>query len=132
MLALAATAAGCGSSSKYANDLRPPAPINVTAEISDQRVTISPRAFGAGPVVLIIANQSADAQKVTLETDDVGGESAGIRQETSPVNPRGTAELKVDLTKGSYEVSVDGDDVRPASITVGGQRESAQNELLQP
>ena len=131
-LAFAAAAAGCGSSSDYANDLRPPAPINVTAEISDQRVTVSPSSFGAGPIILIIANESGDSQKVTLETDDVGGGRPGIRQTTSPVNPKGTAELKVDVTEGKYEVSVDADRIRPATVNVGDKRQSAQNELLQP
>jgi len=131
-MAVGATAAGCGSSSNYANEPRPPAPINVTVAISDQRISVSPRTFGAGPIILIIANQSGSSRKVTLETDDVGGEGAGIRQTTSPVNPRGTAELKVDVTKGTYELSVDADQVRPATVKVREKRESAQNDLLQP
>ena len=32
-------------------------------------MTISPARFGAGPVVLIIANQTGAAQKLTVETD---------------------------------------------------------------
>jgi hypothetical protein len=132
MLVAGVAVSGCGSSSQYANDPRPPAPINVTAAISDQRITVSPRTFGAGQIVLIIANQSATSQKVTLQTNEVGSGKPGIRQTTSPVNPRGTAELKVDVSKGTYEVSVASDRVRPASITVGAKRASAQDDLLQP
>lgn len=130
LVALAITA--CGSGDDYANDPRPPAPINVTAAITEDRVRLSPRRFGAGPIVLIIANQSADAHEVTLETDAPAEGRPGIRQRTSPVNPRGTAELKVEVTKGSYLVSVDSDDVRPAALKVGVARDSAQNDLLQP
>jgi len=130
--ALAVGATACGSSEDYANEPRPPAPINVTAAITDDRVAVSPRAFGAGPIVLIIANQTSASQRVTVETEDVGGGRPGIRQRTSPVNPRGTAELKVDVRKGTYKVSVTSDAIRPAMLAVGPERESAQNELLQP
>ncbi len=129
-----AIAGGCGGSDDYANKPRPPAPINVTANITDQRVAVSPKRFGAGPIVLIIANQSSKSQEITLETDEPAGGTSkpGIRQKTSPVNPRGTAELKVDVAEGTYKVSVSSGEVRPAEMLVGGQRESAQNELLQP
>jgi len=45
---------------------------------------------------------------------------------------RRTASLKADLNPGSYQVHVKGGGIRPASVTVGRERESAQNELLQP
>ncbi|HEX8101174.1 MAG TPA: hypothetical protein VF533_01040 [Solirubrobacteraceae bacterium] len=126
--------AGCGGDDDYANKPRPPAPINVTASITDEKVSVSPRRFGAGPIVLIIANQSGQSQEVSLETDEPAGATSkpGIRQKTSPVNPRGTAELKVDVAEGTYKVSVSGGDVRPATMDVGEPRETAQNELLQP
>ena len=129
---LGLTAAACGSESDYANKLRPPSPINVTAAITDDRVVVSPKRFGAGPIVLIIANQSSKAREVTIETDEVAGNRAGIRQRTSPVNARGTAELKVDVREGTYRLSVDADDIEPAQLEVGAKRASAQNELLQP
>jgi hypothetical protein len=130
--ALAAVAVGCGSRDDYANAPRPPAPITVTAAITDQRVDVSPRAFGAGPIVLVIANESRRSQQVLLETADVADGRPGIRQRTSPVNPRGTAELKVDVARGTYRLSAGSGDVRPATLRVGERRESAQNELLQP
>ncbi len=129
---VALAAAGCGSTEEYANEPRPPAPINVTAAITEDRVQVSPRRFGAGPIMLIIANQSADSHEVTLETDEPAEGKPGLRQRTSPVNPRGTAELKVDVTEGTYSVSVESEDVRPAAVTVVAARASAQNDLLQP
>lgn len=123
---------GCGGGDEYANEPRPAAPINVSAAITDDRVDVSPRRFGAGPIVVIITNQSSKKQAVTIETDEVGGEDPGIRQKTSPINPLGTGELKVDVREGTYSVSVASEDIRPATVTVGEPRESAQNELLQP
>jgi hypothetical protein len=124
--------AGCGSDSDYANDPRPPSPINVTAAISDSKVTVSPRQFGAGPIVLIVANETQHPQRVTLQTNELGGKQGGIRQRTAPINPDGTATLKVDVRQGTYQVSTDGDGIRAAAVIVGKPRKSAQNDLLQP
>lgn len=124
--------AGCGSSDEYANEPRPPAPINITAVITNDRVEVSPARFGAGPIVLIIANQSGESHEITLETDEPAEGKPGIRQKTSPINPRGTAELQVDVPEGTYSVSAGSGDVRAAMLTVGATRESAQNDLLQP
>lgn len=132
LVALALALAGCGSSDEYANDPRPPAPINITAAITDDRVEVSPARFGAGPIVLIIANQSGESREITLETDEPAEGKPGIRQKTSPINPRGTAELQVDITEGTYSVSAGSEGVRAAVLTVGPERESAQNDLLQP
>jgi hypothetical protein len=131
-LAVLAAAAGCGAETDYANRPRPPAPINVTALIDDRRVEVSPRTFGAGPIILTIANESSSSQEVTLETDEIDGDRPGLRQRTSPVNPSGTASLKVDVTEGTYRLSVGSERIRPASVDVGELRPSAQDELLQP
>jgi hypothetical protein len=125
-----ASASACGSdNTSYTNAPRPPSPINVTAAITNQRIEVSPRSFGAGPIVLIISNQSSDAQAVTFRTD--GGE-AGIRQTTSAINPAGSAQLQIEVGQGNYELSVTDRSIRPASVRVGKPRPSAQNALLQP
>lgn len=122
-------AAGCGSSNDYKNEPRPPAPILVTASIDDNGVSVSPSTFGAGPVSLVITNQSAAAQQVTFES---AGSSAGFTQQTGPINPRDTATLKANIPEGDAVVKVDGSTIKPAKITVGSERPSAQNDLLQP
>ena len=133
VLVLSGLFAGCGGGGDdYANNPRPPVPINVTAAITDEGITVSPKQFGAGPVVFIIANQTDAAQKVTLETDELAGSQPGIRQTTSPINPDGTATLKVDMREGLYAVKVESGAIDAAEVTVEGQRPSAQNELLQP
>jgi hypothetical protein len=124
---------GCGSSSAdYKNDPRPPGPIVVTGYIDDQRVSVSPRSMGAGPISLIVTNQTSTAQRVTLESAGPIGSGPGIKQVTAPISPQDTATLKVDVKPGSYSVHVAGGAIRAARLRVGPERASAQNDLLQP
>jgi hypothetical protein len=122
---LALGVAGCGDNDRYANDPRPPAPIVITASISQDKVSVSPDRFGAGPISLVITNQTEAAQQVTFE-------SGGGRQQTGPINPSDTATLKADVPQGDAVVKVGGAGISPARIAVGPERKSAQNELLQP
>jgi hypothetical protein len=135
-LALAAVAAfaGCGAddTAEYGNKPRPPAPINVTAAIDADRVRVSPETFGSGPVVIIISNQSGAPQTVTFETDEIGGESGGIRRSTREIASRSTGQLKVDPPEGTYRLSASSDGITPAALEVGARRASAQDDLLQP
>jgi hypothetical protein len=124
--------AGCGGSSASSNNPRPPVPIVLTASISDQRISVSPRRFGAGPISLIVTNQTSAAQRVTLESADPAGSGPGLKQETAPISPRDTATLKADVEPGRYTVHVGGDGIAAAALRVGPQRPSAQNDLLQP
>jgi hypothetical protein len=128
--AAALLAAGCGSDSSYKNDPRPPSPIVITASVGPDAVSVSPKEFGAGPISLIVTNQTESAQRVTLKRDAVGEQP--FEQQTSPINPHGTASLKADIAQGTYAVRVEGDGIKPAEIKVGPERESAQNDLLQP
>ena len=124
---------GCGSSSAdYKNDPRPPGPIVVTGYIDDQRVSVSRRSMGAGPISLIVTNQTGTAQRVTLESAGATGSGPGIRQVTAPISPQDTATLKIDVKPGSYSVHVGADAIRAARLKVGPERTSAQNDLLQP
>jgi hypothetical protein len=128
--ALALGAAGCGGSGgDYKNEPRPPSPIVVTASVSKDAVSVSPRRLGAGPISLIVTNQTGASQQVTIESD---GSAPGIRQETAPINPRDTATLTADVAPGTYRVHVVGDGIRAATFRVGKPRPSAQNDLLQP
>jgi hypothetical protein len=132
--ALAAVVAvvGCGTSTDYRNDPRPPALIVLTGSVDDRRVSVSPRAFGAGPISLIVTNQTNTAQSVTLESADKAGSGPGLRQETAPISPRDTATLKATVKPGRYTVHVRGDGIAAARLLVGRERASAQNDLLQP
>jgi hypothetical protein len=127
---IASLLAACGEESDYANKPRPAAPINVTAAVSDKKISLSPKQFGAGPVVIIVSNQTTGAQKLTLQTDDVSG-GPGIKESTQPIAPQGTGTLKVDVRQGSYSLSTS-NGPKATTFDVGPARESAQNKLLQP
>jgi hypothetical protein len=117
---------GCGKRQKdYANDPRPPSPINVAAYISTDRVSVSPASFGAGPIVVIVTNQSGVSQEVTLTGDQV-------TQSTGPINPGDTGQMKVFAKEGTYTLEVSAGGVRSATVNVGPERASAQNQVLQP
>ena len=132
VLCAVALIAGCGEEDDYENRPRPPQPILVSASINEERVSVSPRSFGAGPITLIVTNQTDSAQEVVLETDEIGGTAPGIEQETGPINPGATASLKANLREGTYRVAVDGRGIAEAALDVGEPRESSQNQLLQP
>lgn len=131
--ALACGVSGCGGSgADYANRPRPATPINVTAAIGDGGISISPKTFGAGPIVMIISNQTGQEHTVTLETQELGGNRPGLTETTQPVAPGGTGRLQADVRQGTYEVSARGGSVSPVTLEVGAARKSAQDDLLQP
>jgi hypothetical protein len=121
--------AACGDDDDHANRARPASSINVTAAIIDGRIHVSPERFGAGPIRLIVTNQTDRTQAVTLET---AGDSPGITRSSGPIDPSSTATLEADVPQGDYAVSTDDAAIPPASVTVGAPRPSAQDELLQP
>ena len=129
VVAAAVGVAGCGDSESHPNRDRPAASINITAAIAGGRIHVSPRAFGAGPIRLIVSNQTTSAQAVTFQT---GGDESGVTQTSQPIRPAGTGTLEVDAPEGFYEISTDDGKVRPAVVRVGAPRPSAQNELLLP
>ena len=121
--------AGCGADEGHPNRERPPTSINVTAAIADGRINVSPRRFGAGPVRLIVSNQTRSAQSLTFAT---AGDDSGVTQTSAPITPSGTGTLEVDVTEGDYEITASDDKIEPAAVSVGARRASAQNELLLP
>lgn len=127
--AVGMAAAGCGEDESYSNEPRPPSPIVLTASINKDAVSVSPSSFGAGPVRLVITNQTSAAQEITFASS---GGSAGFEQQTGPINPGNTATLKATVPRGKVTVEVQSDAINPAELEVGKERSSAQNELYQP
>ena len=121
-------AAGCGSDEDFANEPRPPAIATITASIGRDAVSVSPNRLGAGPVSLLVVNQTDARQAVTF----AGAGGNGFEVTSGPILPQDTATLRVDVTRGRAVVRVDGDGIREARLTVGPERPSAQNDLLQP
>jgi hypothetical protein len=134
VMALAAAAAvafaGCGSDDDYENKPRPPAPIVLTASISKDKVSVSPARFGAGPVSLIITNQTGRPQEVTFASDEGG--AGAFSQKTGPINPGDTATVKADVPQGGAVVKVATGTIDEAALRVGPKRKSSQDELLLP
>src|SRR5688500_14188442 len=104
LVGLALTAAGCGDEDDYKNELRPPSPINVTAYVSSDRVSVSPAAFGAGPIVVVVTNQSNASQEVTFASESAGTSGEGDVSQSALVDPGGTGEIKLDVAQGNYMV----------------------------
>lgn len=132
-LALAGLSAGCGDEAEYANADRPPAPVTVSIAISGERIAVSPDRIGAGPVLLLIANTSGRSRDVTLTAPEDGGRScAAVEASSGPIHPQGTARMSLSLVEGTCAIGVADSDLAPARLAVGPERESAQQELLQP
>ena len=144
----------CGGGNDYTNCLRPPVPVNVSAAITKRSVSLSPRKLGAGPIVLLVTNQSDASQVATLQAEDLQSpgqanpeqnaakpdgcppdtaQRSGLRQTTGPINPADTAQLKVVVQRDTtYTLKTDDSKISPARLKVTRDRPSAQNVLLTP
>ena len=127
--ALCCALTACGGED-YANKPRPASPINITAAISTKKISVSPKTFGAGPIVIIISNQTSQTQTLTIQTQELAGKQPGLKQSSKPIDPNDTGNLKLDVRKGTYSVSAKG--VAPVTLEVGPPRKSAQGQLLEP
>ena len=123
--------AGCGSDN-YANEPRPPRPLNIGAFINGERVTISPARIGGGPATIVVTNQSRVSQSLLLRGAVDADPCTGKVSSTGPINPQGTATFKVNLTEGACTLSTVRPKVAPARLEVGAQRPTSQNDLLLP
>lgn len=131
--AMAVVVLGCGDDDQHRNENRPPSPVTITAYIGDDKVSLSPARIGGGPINLIATNQTGRSQELTLETaDEPGGDGPGTRQQAGPINPGDTGEIRVTVEEGTYTVRVGGNQIRPATLDVGAERESSQQELMLP
>jgi len=129
---LAFGVAGCGGDDDFVNAPRPPVEITLSAAIAPTGVTVSPARVGAGPIELLVSNQTRTSQRLTLQTETLTDGGRELKQSTGPINPGDTASLKATLHPGTYSVLVDDDAIDPARIDVGPPRASAQDRLLQP
>jgi hypothetical protein len=126
----AMTAAGCGGGGKFQNKPRPPAPVQLTGVITEKGVTVSPNRVGAGPVILLISNQTQQAHTITLD----GGST---RDTVGPINPLDTAKVQQTLQQGDYQVKAGSSkalakQLKPGTLTVGPERKSSSNQVDLP
>ena len=126
----ASTAAGCGGSSQFKNEPRAPAPVQLTGVIRDDKLTVSPDRVGAGPIIIIISNQTQQAHTVTLD-------GVATKDTVGPVNPLDTAKIQQTLKQGRYTVKAGSTrarahEIAPATLSVGPQRRDSSNQVLLP
>jgi hypothetical protein len=135
-LTAAATAAllatACGDTEPRQNLPRPPAPITLTAAVRNDKILVSPAVTGAGPIVLLVSNQTGKPQRITFETDELGGRIGGNTVSTPVIAPRGTGRLSINARTGNYAVHTRDRTIRAARVKVGPPRPSSQNDLLLP
>ncbi|HKG39074.1 MAG TPA: hypothetical protein VKB25_08820 [Conexibacter sp.] len=134
MAFIVAACVGCGSDGGgYDNASRPPAPISISISISGDRIGVAPARLGAGPVVLLISNQSSRSRDLTLSApDSSNGSCVESDASSGPINPQGAARIQLPLVEGPCEIGVADGTLEPVRLTVGPERESAQQDLLQP
>jgi hypothetical protein len=129
VLAAGAVAAGCGEED-FANEPRPPVPVELTGVIQEDAVTVSPSRLGAGPVLITISNQTRRDTTITLE-------GTSLRTRVGPVAPLDTATIQRTLDPGLYEVQAGSEvalarEIRPAQLEIGPERPSSSGDLLLP
>lgn len=120
----ALTVTACGDDD-FENDPRPPVPAEISIQVADDSLTVSPAEFGAGIANFTIVNLGAAPTAVAIE-------GPGTEEETEEVNPNTSTVLKVELAQGDYEASALDTDAAPFEFIVGPERESAKNDLLLP
>jgi hypothetical protein len=121
---------GCGDDDDFENDPRPPVPVQLSGVITESEVSVEPRSIGAGPIVLIVSNQTEQSHSVTLD-----GPSG--TEEVGPINPLDTGRIQHNLEQGSYEIRAGSDEavdeeIDPAKLKVGPPRPSSSNDVLLP
>jgi hypothetical protein len=131
LLATAATTGtGCGGSSHFENKPRPPAPVQLTGVITAKGVTVSPARVGAGPIILLISNQTQQAHTITLDGQDT-------KDTVGPINPLDTAKLQQTVKQGTYQVKAGsskavGKELKSGTLDVGPPRKSSSGQVLLP
>ena len=139
LLLVTTTLAACGGGSKFADQARPAAPIDVSIYVNDQSVSVSPATVTPGTVTFTITNQSSNAE--ALDVTPAGGSTATTS--TGPISPQATDQVSVDLRAGQYSVGIapanaaQAATAAPAGITSGlqtvqGHRANSNGQVLQP
>jgi hypothetical protein len=128
---LATSALGCGTTKNYANNPRPAEPIVVAAAIAPGGISVSPATFGAGLVQLVVTNLTNNSVQLEIVSGSRPAQQS-VLQQTGPINPQDTAQVKLQLGAGAYTIRVVPRRVKDAVLKVGAPRPTSQNHLLQP
>jgi hypothetical protein len=121
--------AACGQED-FANNPRPATAVELTGVIQEDKVTVSPRKLGAGPVTITVSNQTDDDHTLTLVGDRT-------KTEIGPINPLDTGTIQKTLEPGIYEIKAGSAkavsrEIKPAQLEIGKERKSSADEVGLP
>jgi hypothetical protein len=124
--------AACGGGSAFKDNPRPAVPIQLSGVITEKAVSVEPSRLGAGPVNLLISNQSGRSHTVTLE-----GGPHNTTAQVGPINPLDTGRIQETLEPGTYTVTAGSSqattqDIQPATLQIGPPRKSSSDKVLLP
>jgi hypothetical protein len=124
-------AVGCGGGSDFKDKPRPAAPVQLNGVITSSKVTVSPSRVGAGPVVILVSNQTDRSHTLTLDGPNIAPVRVG------PINPLDTAEIQQTLEPGSYTVKAGSQqavakEIAPAHLVIGKARPSSNDQVELP
>jgi hypothetical protein len=122
------TACGRVDQSEKPNGSRPPATLQISAAITDRGVNVSPEKVGAGPIRMVISNQSSKSVRATLSPSANGATSRSTRD---AIPPGGVGAIQGTVDRGTWRLQV-GKGIASGRLSVGKQRESSDGELLLP
>jgi hypothetical protein len=122
---------GCGGGSDFADKPRPPVPVQLNGVITSSKVTVSPASVGAGPVKILVSNQTDSSHTLILDGPNIAPVRVG------PINPLGTAEIQQTLEPGHYTVKAGSEqavtkEIAPARLTIGKARPSSNDQVGLP
>jgi hypothetical protein len=126
----AMVASGCGET-HFKDKPRPPVPVQLTGVIRPNKVTISPNKLGAGPIIILVSNQTDSAHTITVDGPNNTHIVAG------PINPLDTAKLQQTLLTGNYTVKAGSPRaveraIKPATLRIGRERTNSSSQLNVP
>lgn len=123
--------AGCGGGSNFADKPRPPAPLFLNGVITSSGVNVSPNRVGAGPVVILVSNQTNVPR--TLELD--GAHIQPI--ESASIAPTNTGQIQTTLDPGIYTIKAGSikavtRELAPAHLVIGKPRPDSNDQVGLP
>jgi hypothetical protein len=131
MALTAALLGGCGGGSNFADQPRPSAPLYLTGVITSSGVTVSPSRAGAGPVVILVSNQTRASHTLTLD----GANIAPVQ--SAAIAPTNTGRIQTTLTPGTYTVKAGSvravtKELAPARLVIGKERPDSNDQVGLP
>src|SRR5262249_3441317 len=123
---------GGGAGARRKTPAGGPARMRGTAAVRSDKILVSPAVTGAGPIVLLVSNQTGKPQRITFETDELGGRTGGNTASTPIIAPRGTGRLSINVRSGNYAVHTRDRTIRAPRVPGRPPRKSSQNQPLLP